>query len=145
MSRSARGRGTVLVAEDRGNWRETFCELLEDEGFHALQASCGEELKRQAPQADVIVLDISMPMTAGGPEVRTAGLDVLIELQAQEEYLRHGAIQNPIVRSMWTVDDFASVPRYKDAPRYSTWESRNVPIDRLMHLIEGLVEPGAST
>jgi CheY-like chemotaxis protein len=126
-------RTTVLVVEDRENWRKTICELLGSLDFEVLQASCGQEFRERALAADVILLDISMPMAPGGPESKTAGLDVLLQLQ--EEHPGHAAIASPIVRSMWIPDDFKDWPPFKRL-KYGGWVSRNEPTASLLDMIE---------
>lgn len=127
---------TILVVEDRPNWRESFCEWLRAQDFHVVEATCGVEFKRKAASADVIILDIAIPMQPNGPEDNTAGLDVLIELQ--KEYPDHKAIHNPIIRSMWSPDLFG--PRYhtitESVPALRRWCSREVPVAELKALID---------
>ncbi len=126
---------TVLVVEDRPNWRTTFCRWLGRRGFTVTEATCASEFRRKALHADVIVLDISIPLEPNGIEVGTAGLDTLLELQNQ--YPQHPAISNPIIRSMWSQDLFG--PRYQAliqrVPR-ERWCSREVPVSELRALIE---------
>jgi CheY-like chemotaxis protein len=131
---------TILVVEDRTNWRTTFCNLLTNLGYQVMEAKCGNEFREKAENVDVIILDISMPMEPNGEEIKTAGLDVLIELQ--QKYPEHPAIQNPIVRSMWEVDDFFG-PKYKSVNvSDARWCSRNIPSAELLELIEAT--PGTS-
>jgi CheY-like chemotaxis protein len=126
-------RTTVLVVEDREDWRKTICQLLESLDFGVLEASCGQEFREHAPAADVILLDIAMPMVPGGAESTTAGLDVLLQLQ--EEHPGHTAIAQPIVRSMWIPEDFKDWPLFKIVT-YGGWVSRNEPTASLLDMIE---------
>lgn len=126
---------TVLVVEDRENWRTTFSELLEDLGYNVRQAGCGGEFMESATKTDVnvIVLDISMPYEPGGVESRTAGLEALLHLQ--ENYPDHPAVQNPIVRSMLERSDFKGTKL--DAVRVDPrrWVSRNYTNASMLKLI----------
>lgn len=127
---------TILVVEDRRNWRTTFCNLLTNLGYQVMEATCGNEFRDKAEDADVIILDISMPMEQNGEEIKTAGLDVLVELQNEEKFRNHPAIQNPIVRSMWEQEDFFG-PRYEKVNVHDErWCSRNIPSAELLELIE---------
>ena len=58
---------TVLVADDDPALRQVITALLEEEGFHVLQAVDGAECLRlaYARQPDVILLDIMMPNADG--------------------------------------------------------------------------------
>ena len=126
----------VLVVEDRENWRLSFCDLLADMGYAVLEAKCGKDFCALAEDADVIVLDISMPMEPGSIESKTTGLEVLIELQ--KKYTRAIALQNPIVRSMWLREDFTGT-RFEEAriPE-GYWVSRNLPTAELLDLIRSV-------
>jgi CheY-like chemotaxis protein len=58
----------VLVVDDDQAIRETLCELLEDEGHHAVGAANGQEaldLIRADGRPCVILLDIMMPVMDG--------------------------------------------------------------------------------
>ncbi len=72
-----RPRGSVLVAEDEAQARESLRALLEDEGYEVLTAADGEETLRLLAERtfDAVLLDIRLP----GKD----GLDVLRQLQAQ--------------------------------------------------------------
>ena len=123
----------VLVVEDRENWRTTFCELLDDLGYEPVQATCGEQFIEMAPKADVIVLDISMPMMPGDRESKTTGLEVLLRLQS--DYPGHVGIQHPIVRSMWEREDFRGTLYERTKVDNDHWVSRNMPSVCLLDLI----------
>jgi CheY-like chemotaxis protein len=124
----------ILVVEDNDNWRNTFCNWLRFQGYDVLEAACGIEFEQQAPQADVIIMDINMPMERNGPEKRTVGMDVLLKLQ--KEYMDHPAIQNPIVRSMWSRNLFTG-DRYRGVKvKEEMWKSREAPIAELSALIK---------
>lgn len=64
----------VLIVDDDDSVRETLAELLEDEGYHAIQASNAAEamaaLKMRA--MDVLVTDLSMPGDDGAALIRHA-------------------------------------------------------------------------
>ena len=131
---------TILIVEDRENWRTTFCNLLSNLGYQVIEAKCGNEFREKAEKADVIILDISMPMEQNGEEIKTAGLDVLIELQ--QKFTENPAIKNPIVRSMWEKEDFFGT-KYKNVNVLDDrWCSRNIPCAELLELIEST--PGIS-
>jgi hypothetical protein len=108
------------------------------------EATCASEFRRRAVNADVIVLDIAIPLEPNGMEVGTAGLDTLLELQQQHP--DHPAIHNPIIRSMWSQDLFG--PRYQAiiqrVPR-ERWCSREVPVSELHALIEKTFAANQST
>ena len=131
-------KSVILVVEDRENWRETFCGLLEDYGYDVIQATCGEEFRENAEKADVIMLDISMPMTKNGDEIKTTGLDILIDLQ--EKFPFHKAIQSPIIRSMWERHNFIGTKYYDVKVRNGGWCSRNKPNADLLALVEDKLE-----
>jgi CheY-like chemotaxis protein len=62
MSRS------VLVVDDDQAIRDTLCELLGDEGYHAIGAANGQEaldLLRSSSAPCVILLDLMMPIMDG--------------------------------------------------------------------------------
>ena len=134
LKNSEAEKKTVLVVEDRENWRTTFCNLLSNMNYHVLEATCGQEFKEKAPTADVIILDISMPIEPDGEEVKTAGLDMLIELQ--KGYPKHPGIQNPIVRSMWEKEDFIGTKYKQVKVSDERWCSRNITSAELINLIE---------
>jgi CheY-like chemotaxis protein len=126
---------TVLVVEDNDNWRTTFCNWLKFKGYGAIEAASGNEFEELAHKADVIILDINLPLDPNGPEVRTAGLDVLLKLQ--KENPEHFAIQNPIVRSMWNRKLFGD--KYKNVNvKPEMWKSREAPLAELAELIRQL-------
>ncbi|MFO1093472.1 MAG: hypothetical protein U0992_09190 [Planctomycetaceae bacterium] len=102
-----------------------------------LQADCGDEFQRQAT-ADVIVLDISMPISRGEMEVRTAGLEVLLALQ--NEHPHHTAIQNPIVRSMWERSEFQNTRFDAVTVAPDHWVGRSEPIASILSRIEEVVQ-----
>lgn len=128
---------TILVVEDRPNWRTAFCGYLRDKGYVVIEANCGIEFKKKAEIADAIVLDITMPMVPFGSEVKTAGLDVLLDLQNANP--DHEAIQNPIIRSMWDRDFFG--PKYEQINvKFENWLSRETPIAELIGLIKNVLK-----
>jgi len=128
-----RRKTQVLVAEDRGNWRETFCMLLRHRGYEPLEATCGLELEEKAPHADVIVLDISMPMDQNDEETSATGLEVLMRLQLAHEH--HIGIQHPIVRSMWDRSYFENTPYEHAKVETRYWVDRQTPFSDLIELI----------
>jgi len=127
----------VLVVEDRENWRNTFCALLEDIGYKPIQATCGDEFEEKALGTDVVVLDISMPKSVGDRESETTGLDVLLRLQ--KRYPDHMGIQHPIVRSMWDREEFRDTQYANAKVDDNYWVSRNMPSASLLNLIEKIV------
>ncbi|MBO0798578.1 MAG: sigma-54-dependent Fis family transcriptional regulator [Blastocatellia bacterium] len=62
-------RARVLVIDDEANFRESLAELVESEGFAALEANDGEEaanlLRSGQAAPDVIFLDLRMPRLDG--------------------------------------------------------------------------------
>jgi CheY-like chemotaxis protein len=127
----------ILVVDD-ASWREDFCLVLNDLGFDALQATCGTEFAERAPNSDIIILDIEMPMTPNGRKISTAGLDVLLELQRQ--YPSHPAIQNPIIRSMWNREVFNETPLRHATIAVEHWIPRITPLAELLDLIRNIVD-----
>ena len=64
----AAGRRRVLLVDDSDSVRETLADLLETDGFYAVQAADAAEavmLMRQGPAFDVLVTDLSMPGADG--------------------------------------------------------------------------------
>lgn len=63
------GGATVLIVEDDAHIRDTLTELLAAEGYQAHGAEHGaralEMLTREGVHADVIVLDLMMPVMSG--------------------------------------------------------------------------------
>jgi CheY-like chemotaxis protein len=57
-------RGRILLVDDNDSVRETLADLLEMEGFEAVQAANAEQavtLMQRDPMFDVLVTDLSMP------------------------------------------------------------------------------------
>jgi DNA-binding response OmpR family regulator len=69
----------VLVVEDDSDIAALLCEILENEGYAAVAASDGDDVKAQLdPRPDLIVLDLRL--SRGGAEqilqsVRARGMD----------------------------------------------------------------------
>jgi two-component system cell cycle sensor histidine kinase/response regulator CckA len=65
----ARGRETVLLAEDQGVLRDLFREVLLESGYRVLAAGNGEEalavLERHDGPIDLVVTDVVMPIMGG--------------------------------------------------------------------------------
>jgi two-component system response regulator AtoC len=61
--------GTVIVADDERNLRDSLTELLSSEGYRVLQAGDGDEtlslLSRESESTDVVLLDLKMPGRGG--------------------------------------------------------------------------------
>ena len=61
-------RGTVLVVDDDADVRESLCDVLEIEGYHAVQAGSALEaiawIEAHEPP-DVVLLDVAMPGMSG--------------------------------------------------------------------------------
>ncbi len=63
-----RDRKTIIVVEDDEGIRETMAALLEDEGFHVLQAENGQQglaLLRESGGVALVLLDLWMPVMNG--------------------------------------------------------------------------------
>jgi len=63
-----KSRLTVLVVEDDRDARESFTEVLEEEGYVVVQAADGREAEsylRDGPPPAAIVLDLMMPRLDG--------------------------------------------------------------------------------
>jgi CheY-like chemotaxis protein len=59
---------TIVLIEDDEGIRETMAALLEDEGFHVVQAANGEEglaRIRENPDRCLVLLDLWMPVMNG--------------------------------------------------------------------------------
>ena len=56
---------TVLVVEDSSRVRPLIVRILEDAGFVVLEAGNAEEAMNAAPQADVVLSDITLPDGSG--------------------------------------------------------------------------------
>ena len=66
-------RGTVVIAEDHGDLRFTLRELLEQEGYCALEARDGKEALRllaETPLPCLLILDLMMPKLSGWDVLR---------------------------------------------------------------------------
>ncbi len=77
----------ILIVEDKENNVEIFTRLLERSGFECLVAGNKEAAVGLAREArpDLILMDIRMPLAAGGEEDQTAGLEATRELKALPE------------------------------------------------------------
>ncbi len=67
-SGSERRRPLILVVEDDDLLRDTLCEVLEDDGFHAVGATNGLHalaLLENLPAPELIILDLMMPVMNG--------------------------------------------------------------------------------
>jgi CheY-like chemotaxis protein len=75
-AKSAPGRkGCVLLVDDDRAVRETLAELLDDVGFHSVQASDASEallILRRGEAIDVLVTDLTMPGDDGISLIRQA-------------------------------------------------------------------------
>jgi CheY-like chemotaxis protein len=58
---------SILIADDDGRCREVLREIMEPEGFHTVQASCGEEALEIVRSGGIhlILLDMHMPTLTG--------------------------------------------------------------------------------
>jgi CheY-like chemotaxis protein len=68
-------KGCILLVDDDTAVRETLAELLDDVGFHIIQAGDAVEammLLRQAATIDVLVTDLTMPGDDGIALIRQA-------------------------------------------------------------------------
>ena len=76
------GRKRVLVVDDDENFRAYVCALLEERGFSAAPASCGDDalatLSTDPPAA--VVLDVSMPGRSGYDVCRAIRDDLGLDL-----------------------------------------------------------------
>jgi CheY-like chemotaxis protein len=65
---SARGAGTVLIAEDEAEVRMLTARILQREGYDVLEAADGEEaveLAKGPARIDVLLTDVVMPGVSG--------------------------------------------------------------------------------
>ena len=73
---------SILLIEDDADFRESVCEILEDEGYEVIEAEDGpeglESFHSQKP--DLVVSDISLPAQDG--------LELLMQLRAENPGLR---------------------------------------------------------
>jgi CheY-like chemotaxis protein len=58
---------SILIADDDGHCREALREIMEPEGFHVVQAACGEEALDivQCGGIHLVLLDMHMPTLTG--------------------------------------------------------------------------------
>lgn len=70
---------TILIVEDDEGILETLCYILEDSGFHIIQADDGEEFieKINKNNVDLILLDYWVPQLNGG--------DIIKKLRAKKK------------------------------------------------------------
>ena len=54
-----------MIVDDHADFRALVATQLEDHGIRAIQAGDGEEALKQAPEADVVLLDINLPDKSG--------------------------------------------------------------------------------
>lgn len=77
----------ILIVEDKANNVEIFTRLLERCGFECAVAGNKEAAVAKARELrpDLILMDIRMPLAAGGEEDQTAGLEATREIKALPE------------------------------------------------------------
>src|SRR5262245_26796283 len=97
-------RMRILVVDDSEDIRDSFCLVLEEDGYEVLTASSGQEAidKTRASRPDLILLDLVMPGMDGlevltrlrsdlaapiPPTILCSGFDL-----TEEEALRRGAL-----------------------------------------------------
>jgi CheY-like chemotaxis protein len=58
---------SILIADDDGRCREALREIMEPEGFHTVQAACGEEALDIVASGGIhlVLLDMHMPTLTG--------------------------------------------------------------------------------
>ncbi len=56
---------TILLAEDDSTLRKNIKMSLETEGYNVIAVSTTEEAEEQAPQADLLILDVMLPDGSG--------------------------------------------------------------------------------
>jgi DNA-binding response OmpR family regulator len=77
---------TLLLVEDDLDVRDTLQDLLEEEGFDVIPAANGKQAidfltLNQPPGADLVILDLMMPMVSGWEVLeRMTGDDSLAEI-----------------------------------------------------------------
>ncbi len=83
------GVGTVMVVDDLDYVRQVAHSILEDAGFHVVEASDGREalelLERHGKAIDLVILDLTMPNLSGEEtfkEIRKVSADLPIVLSS---------------------------------------------------------------
>jgi signal transduction histidine kinase/ligand-binding sensor domain-containing protein/ActR/RegA family two-component response regulator len=65
----ARGRGTILVAEDEDPLRTVLCDYLESLGYEVIRASSGpdalDKASKRIQEIDLVITDVVMPKMSG--------------------------------------------------------------------------------
>jgi two-component system response regulator AtoC len=111
----SRDKLQALIVDDETNLRESLAELIESEGFTALQASNGEEainlLREGATSPDVIFLDVRMP--------KMDGLTVLRLIR--DEHLTHA----PVI----VISAFGDSAKTIEAMRLGAYDYVTKPLD----------------
>jgi DNA-binding response OmpR family regulator len=66
MSEQRKKQMEILIIEDDADIRAAVRILLEEEGYHVTEASCGEEgIKKVTESTNLIILDVMMPGKSG--------------------------------------------------------------------------------
>lgn len=96
----------IVIADDDAKIRELCRDVLQVAGYSVLLARNGAEALEYAPQADLLILDLSM--------TPISGVEVLVELRAREatRYLRIillTGLDTPAVHAMAAGYDVAAV------------------------------------
>ncbi len=99
-----RTRRKVLIVDDEYLIRHAMQKLMEDEGFSAFTAGCGDDALRQLSEQkpDIVILDIHLPDINGlvllktikeiSPSVAVIMATGCPDMQASEEAMKMGAL-----------------------------------------------------
>ena len=101
--------GIVLIVDDDDALRESICDLLEEDGYHAVQARDGvqalEHLQRREDKPGLILLDLMMPGMDGwsfrdaqlrDPILRTIPVVLMSSVQDVHNFRADGVLEKPL-------------------------------------------------
>ena len=140
----------ILIADDSANWSAPFCEFLRLMGYEADSVATGTELdnfiKSEPDKCQILIVDNSMPVTPGGPEVPYCGVQTLGSLI---QHFRNGPpriLKRVIVRSIYSKADVEVLRGTDDSciklgceqVKTEDWFDRSAPLDDLIGAIERL-------
>jgi CheY-like chemotaxis protein len=143
----------ILVADDSINWSKPFCDFLNQRGYHATSVATGQELFTRVCNAandyDILIMDNSMPETAGEQEIPYCGVLILGRLVAhfRDQTPPPAVLDRVIVRSIYSRQDMNSLRLEGDnqtelgCSKVALWLDRSVTLDELMRAVLSLSTP----